>query len=379
MHDASSAKTTREYIPTPPATLIRTATFCLAVLFVSLKVTGWLEATSEKTYRAVLNAHSTLVTADRNARIVKPLIAEGAPAEIGTSIITLADEELAVKLKSQQQTVESLKLAFSKAKAQAEMDLAWRMKQLNAEILETRLRSADLLKDRFDQDVEKMAMSDVMHESKIALRSIDPESLFMPVDHQIVTPGRLELEARLRKSAAMNASQVATVQIDLCEDRLKELYDLKQQLPEKIRQSAGVEVAEHHYETAVNELEQLKTQKQEFSLSSSAYGTVGVFTKSVDETISAGETIVEILDHERCFLIVQIPSEDLAAVTEGDEITLMFSGSEKRTGIIPSIPPQTAKTSAGGHDEAVSIRIDQVGKLWPNVPIGSVVEVTLRK
>ena len=76
---------------------------------------------------------------------------------------------------------------------------------------------------------------------------------------------------------------------------------------------------------------------------------------------------------------MQFPSEKLSKIAEGDEVSLRFSGGEERIGIVQSIPPQTGKTLAGNHDDRIAVRIEEFRKLWPNVPIGSTVEVLLNE
>jgi multidrug efflux pump subunit AcrA (membrane-fusion protein) len=375
MQKTESAYSHNDYIPAPPASRSRTVLFSLLVLFAGVKFSGWIEASGAESFRAVLHAHSTTIAADRSTRILKLLVEEGDSADIETPIVVLADEDLAAKRQAQQDEVELRRIALSKANAQADMDLVWRMKQLDAEILELKLRSAEFLKFKFDEDVEKTAWSEVVPKTKHVVSPTEPESVFRTVEYETTNLGRIQIEALLRRSAALNASEVAAVQIQLCEDRLKELTKLKADLPEKIRLSAGVVEAEHRYKQAVGELAELEDQQREITLTASAYGTVGVFRKTIGEEVSPGEPIVEILDHDRKFLVMQFPTEKLSKIAEGDEVSIRFSGGEKRIGIIQSMPPQTGKTPAGNHDDRIAVRIEEFGKLWPNVPIGSTVEV----
>ncbi|MCH7687614.1 MAG: HlyD family efflux transporter periplasmic adaptor subunit [Planctomycetes bacterium] len=379
MQKTETADSHNDYIPAPPASRGKTILLSFLVLFAGIKFTGWIETSGAESFRAVLHAHSTTLTADRNTRILKLLVEEGARAEFETPIVVLADEGLAAKRQAQRDEVESRRIDFSKAKARTEIDLVWRMKQLDAEILELQLRSAEFLKYKFDEDIEKTAWSEVVPKTKHVVSPTEPDAVFRTVEYETATLGRLQIEALLRRSVALNASEVAAVQIQLCEDRLQELAKLKADLPEKIRLSAGVVEAERRYKQAVDELTEIENQQREITLTASAYGTVGVFRKTIGEAVSAGEPIVEILDHDRKFLVMQFPSEKLSKIAEGDEVSLRFSGGKQRIGIIQSMPPQTEKTSAGNHDDRIAVRIEEFGKLWPNVPIGSTVKVLLNE
>jgi multidrug efflux pump subunit AcrA (membrane-fusion protein) len=379
MQKTETADSHNGYIPAPPASRSRTIMLSLMVLFAGIKFTGWIETSGAESFRAVLHAHSTTITADRNTRILKLLVEEGGRAEIETPIVVLADEGLTAKRQAQQDEVDSRRIDYSKANAQAKMDLIWRIKQLDAEILELQLRSAEFLKHKFDVDVETTAWSEVLPKSQQVVSPTEPDAVFRTVEYETATLGRLQIEALLRRSVAWNASEVAAVQIQLCEDRLKELEKLKADLPATIRLSAGVVEAERRYKQAVDELTEIENQQQQITLTASAYGTVGVFRKAIGEKVSAGEPIVEILDHDRKFLVMHFPSEKLSKIAEGDEVSLRFSGGAERIGVIQSMPPQTEKTPAGNHDDRIAIRIEEFGKLWPNVPIGSAVEVLLNE
>jgi multidrug resistance efflux pump len=379
MQKNETADSHNDYIPAPPASRIRTVLFSSLVLFAGIKCTGWMEASATESFRAVLHAHSTTITANHTARILKLLVEEGDSADIETPIVVLADEGLAAKRQAQLELVESRRIALSKATSQTDMNLVWRTKQLDAEILELKLRSADFLKYKFDEDVEKTAWNEVVPKTEYVLSPTEPDAVFRTVEHETTNLGRFQIEALLRRSVALNASEVAAVQIQLVEDRLKELAKLKADLPGKIRLSAGVVEAEHRYRKAVDELIELEKQPREFTLTASAYGTIGVFSKTIGAEVSAGEPIVEILDHDRKFLLMQFPSEKLSNIAEGDEVSLRFSGGVEHIGIIQSLPPQTVKTPAGNHDDRIAVRIEEFGKLWPNVPIGSAVEVLLNE
>ena len=77
-----------------------------------------------------------------------------------------------------------------------------------------------------------------------------------------------------------------------------------------------------------------------------------------------------------------VPSSQITEFTVGRELDLMFPGKQERTGKVLSVAPQAEPhdivTSTAG-DAMVIVRVEQSGKLWPEVPLGSHVKVRLAK
>ena len=163
----------------------------------------------------------------------------------------------------------------------------------------------------------------------------------------------------------------------MCDQRLAELRQLSARLPYKVKQAAGLERARNTLQAAEQELTRLEMQPQRVTLSAPAYGVVGVFRQAVGSSVVRGETIVELLDLDRPFLIAKVPSAQLHRFAQGTEVTLQFPGDVKRSGRVTSIPPQTNTEFTSPDDVPIAVRIDPTGKLWPRVPVGSAVEVVV--
>ena len=58
----------------------------------------------------------------------------------------------------------------------------------------------------------------------------------------------------------------------------------------------------------------------------------------------------------------------------GQEVELRFPGNEEFQGQVVDIPMVADVTGASGETLA-AVRIEQAGRLWPNVPVGSQIDV----
>jgi hypothetical protein len=61
----------------------------------------------------------------------------------------------------------------------------------------------------------------------------------------------------------------------------------------------------------------------------------------------------------------------------GKTLALLFPGHEKRQGRVTRIAPQTQPRdhSRPAADSIVMVEVEQAGRLWPTVPIGTRIEV----
>jgi len=261
--------------------------------------------------------------------------------------------------------------------------LSWRLKELNSEILQTKLKAAELLRDRFSGELGDVAWQDFLDDYDSASGTPHRDKIFQTVFVGSGLPDETRVRAILRLEEARNAAEAFAAQLELCETRLAELQTLKRTLPAEIRRAAGIQVATARLAEAEAQLELLETERERLTLRSASFGTVGVFRKQAGERVSAGETIVELLDTDQRFVVVVLPSQQVAGLAAGTEVDLGFPGGEKRKGRVRRIPVQTAFANgnlAGDNSPAmVPLQIDSADKLWPDVPVGASVDVIFGK
>jgi multidrug resistance efflux pump len=338
-------------------------------------VTHWLSGRNELVLRGVVAVPTTVVTAPLDGQLIELNAAEYDIVHGGGSLALIENDQLASQIETQRQRVAQLQDELTVAEARADIDLAWRQKDLQTEIHGTQIESANLLKQKLMRDVERLAWNDFKRGGDSSIQLTSTEELFLTLQAPLLRTEEQQLQAAIKEEASRNAAEVLDAQISLCDQRLDDLRQLSARLPYKVKQAAGLDRARNTLQAAEQELTRLEMQPHRVTLSAPSYGVVGVFRKAVGTSIVRGETVVELLDLDRPFLIVKVPSAQLHRFALGFEVTLQFPGDVKRSGRVTSIPPQTNADATSPGDAPIAVRIDPTGKLWPRVPVGSAVKV----
>ena len=341
-----------------------------------------------ETLTGYVQAETRTVVANRPGRISKFVVQTGELIEAGQPLVLLVDEQLQQELLAARQQVESHEAELSHLKAQAQVELAWRMKALDAEVFDTRLRSAQLMKEQLSHQVEDVAWEDLLQQPEDT-RSAPAFEIAQPLVLKTGrTPVRLTAEERvralLRREQAVNGAETVQTQLQLCEERLAQLLKLKEELPEQTESAAGVQVALARLTQAREKHARLEKEKDGLTLTSGIRGTVGVFPHKVGDHVTLDEPLVEILDEDRPYVWLPVPSSRIAAYAPGTALELVFPGGIRGTGRVREIPLQTSPLAGSrepfdGREVQVVVTVEQTGRLWPRMPYGSSVTAQRRR
>ena len=105
-----------------------------------------------------------------------------------------------------------------------------------------------------------------------------------------------------------------------------------------------------------------------------------MFRVHVGDHVTPGQTLVELLDDARRHLRVEVPSSRISGLEVGQIVNIRFPGRALRTGQVERIAPQAIPTDKNSHgaESLIIVHVEQTGELWPDLPIGTRVDVTLR-
>jgi multidrug resistance efflux pump len=290
-------------------------------------------------------------------------------------LISLADGELQAEIARSQAEITTRTSELQQAQALADVDLAWRIKELEAEIADAQLRAADYLKEKFNHELERSMWNDVLAEHETVMFD-QGDAIFKSIVLKSRLPSEQRLNAALRAETASNAVEVSAAQVEICDQRLTLLRQLKVELPQRIRDKAGVGVAEQRLAESQAELARLQARETQLTVESPAVGTVGVFRREPGDQLQPGDPIVELLDDAQRWLVIDVPSTQITRFEPDARLIVTFPGGQAREGHVVHIAPQ-ARPVTEGADAVVSVRAEQIGRLWPTVPIGSQVDVRL--
>ena len=366
---------TRDLRPELPAPPLRIAAFAALALIAGIAAAWGLTRRSAPTFAGRIEARTTCVTAQRSGIVIELLAREGDCVTLGDPLVSLADGELQAEIARQQEEITTRTSELQQAQALADVDLAWRIKELDADIAEAQLRSADYLKEKFNHELEQSMWNDVLAEHETVMFD-QGDNVFKSIVLKSRLPSEQRLNAALRQETASNAVEVSAAQVEICEQRLAVLRQLKEELPQRIREKAGVSVVERRLAESQAELERLQSRETQLTIESPAVGTVGVFRRQPGDQLQPGDSIVELLDDAQRWLVVDVPSTEITRFAPESKLEVTFPGGQTREGRVIHIAPQT-RPDANGTEAVVTVRAEQIGRLWPTVPIGSRVEVRL--
>lgn len=348
-----------------------------AALCLGVAVTGWLDGRRGESVSAVLAAKTTAVTAGRDCRLAEVFAESGAAVAAGQPLLRFVDERLDGRMASKGRERSEAAVELQRVEALAEVEIAWRRRELQGEIYQTQLQVTQLQQQRLSRQVEQIAWQEHLQEWVDWAGDGPSELLIQPVTLSRSQPDAQRLQALLKEDAAASALETLDKQLELSEARLKELSQLTTELDQKVRVSVGVDVARARRDRVDAELAALEEQRAALTICSTGHGTVGLWHKQPGDRVAAGEVVVELLDEAQLSLVAQVSSDVVGRIAAGQKLMLVFPGKDRRDGVVGAIPPQASAVGSATEDAQLPLQIRPSGKLWPKLPIGSRVQVLL--
>lgn len=378
--DANNSSNRGMQSSAPKVPLRRLLILCAASLAAGVGVAKWLDGRGSISYGGSLQSLTTSITAERTARVQEILIAPGQRVCPGDKLLQLADDRLAAQIIDKQRELIELDANLKRVQAQAEVEIEWRRRELNGEIFQTQMKVSAVSQERTSRQVEQLAWQDQLKNMQTDRVGPDLADAVLPVRSVILDSpftDERRLQAILKEDAAAAAAEALSAQLVLCEQQLERLRKVDQGLPEKVRVSVGVDVAEARVKRTRDELASLENQREALTVVSPGHGIVGTIHHGPGDLVHPGDPIIELLDDERRHLIAYIPSSAATALRPGTRVDLVFPGRQDRIGLVSVIPPHAIPADHGtpAADSQVEVKIEPAGKLWPKLPVGSRVQV----
>lgn len=351
----------------------RAMLFTVLALAAGVAATVWFEHLRYERFPGYLQARLRTVAAPRDARISEILVTSGSVVTAGQPLLRLKDSVFDQRLETKLRQIESLEIELAQNQARLEVELEWRRKNVGERIFEAKLKCVQALRQTIQAPLELEIDSgrESAWTAPSAVPTVGRSSLIFN-DHPLIE----------QTTGETTSPQTPDSEVRLCLEHIQELERINRELPEKISRSMGVDLSRSRLTHAQAELARLETQKRELTLVAETSGMVGVFLKDVGDHAAAHEVIVQLLDEEQPYLLLQIPSPRISDFAPGTIVELRFPGGIKGKGRVDEIPPQTSPI-AGEHgkigETVITAHVDPVGTLWPNLPFGSVVEVRRKR
>jgi len=363
-------------LPAPPH---RTLLLLVLTLLCGLAVTNWLDDRSaSRTLVGYLRAERNTIVAPVNSVVGELRHQPGDVVTPGTVLVLLIDDMLEQQVADRTAILPTLEATLAQTRAQADVELALKLRDLEREEFEVRTLAAHHLEKQYYNEFMQTAWEEMLDRSD-GLASIGRNDQIYRLGSlpQMLTSDAMQMKALLRQQSARNTASISTAQAKLCRGRLDKIDALRSSLPEQFRTANGVDVATRQLAHARTTLAGLKQRRRHLVLTAGTHGTVGQHLKQPGQRVNVGEAIVELYDREQQHLDLPVPSRLIDRYPVGTLVRVRFSGSIRCRGRVSVVPPHTeqnVETPVGG-DPLVRVTIEPIGRLWPDVPIGSSVEV----
>ena len=363
---------------------LRLLPLAAVAFFAGLGVVLWLGHAGEVSLTGFLRAEQSVVYAPRAGRVERVSAKPGDSVKPNQLLVVLADDSLDREIAARSREVASLEASLEQCRAKADVQMTLELKDLDETLHRARLQSAEFLREHYSATFQHITWRNFAKEASSGrMLAIAPTAMSEPdrifgalASEPVVTPESVRAQAVIRQEDARNTSEVKKASADICDQHIQGLKKLRENLPEKIRKAAGVGVAEAKLAQTTDQLQSLNKQKSAMTVTASGHGLVGSYVKQPADPVAAGEALVIILDRDRPFVEVDIPSQEVKRIKVGQTVRLEFAG-EERAGRVEAIAPQAHRRDQSA-DSWITVRVRPAGKLWPEVPIGSTVSVRLK-
>jgi multidrug resistance efflux pump len=339
---------------------------------------AWLAVRAPaQTFPGTLGARIVPISSERAGIISQWHLAEGDAVKMGQPLVSLADPSVDRRRADLEAEIIRLESELDQAIARAELELDWRLKDVHETIFAARLQSAEYLEQKYLHEMERVALTDLLTHGATAFAS-PPDTVIDSLVLKESSNRSPRLQTVLRLEAATNAAEVCSAQIELCDEQVSRLEDLKETMPERVRRSVGVDSLQQRLKAVRDQRKVLANDDGLSVISSAAIGRAGIFFKRSGDYVAVGEPVVEVLDDSQRFVVVEVPSQMVGEFTIGREMNVNFPGDLRRRGRVVRVAPQAVRQGGvAGAGSVVRVDVEQAGMVWPSVPIGTRIDGSL--
>ena len=387
-----------------PASLISTLTLVLCAMMISCMVLYWLSFRSNQQLQGILSADITSLRVPAECRLVMSHVEAGDEVFSGDTLVTLEKTEHLALISAQKQRVEVLERDYKRAEAQASLDLEWRLREVDRELSDVRTR-AHLIREVKRNPIEPFRSASAGSALKVSgtpTRAVSQSRFYeqrkrpakangflfigasggslledSPRSQPLAVPTQLPQPApKMVLASEGNTEGVLGVEAASIEMRLARLEELREILPQQVQRAAGVESIRVQFDDATQRLKQMEMLSRNVAVQSPGYGKVGQVRYRPGDTMSVGEVMLKILHTERRYVMLNVPTRRVNEIEPGTPVELIFPGNSRYRGKVANLP-MLADVSTSGHSLA-TVRVEPTGKLWPEIPIGSEIDVLIK-
>jgi multidrug resistance efflux pump len=386
---------------TLPASVFRTISLLVCALLIGFFTVYLMGKRHNQALTGILSADITTIRVPAASRLTSVQIKAGEEVFSGQPLLTLEKLEHLSFIETQERLVRDLEHEVKRVEAQAAIELECRTRDLDRELSNVRQRIAmveldgttasrvpegNLIRTNGAVPVRSVSSSNSLKHNAAPRGSAGGIIFFSGASGHsspIPEPGNFASvpesvrTAELRRSTVVSDSVVTSTAIANLETLRTEqsrLEAVRAALPNMVNEAVGATTMQAHYTDAAKQLGAMKNVSREVNVTSPVYGTVGQVRYREGDDMQAGEVMLRILHTDRRYITAYLPTRRVHEMQVGQEVELRFPGDEQFAGQVVDVPMLADLTGNSG-DTLTAVRIEQVGRLWPNVPVGSQIDV----
>ncbi|MCP4787578.1 MAG: hypothetical protein GY903_13515 [Fuerstiella sp.] len=381
-----------------PASVVRTVTLLGCALLIGCLFVYWLGIQSNQPIRGMLAADITSLRVPTESRLVKSHIRPGDEVFSGDSLLILEKTEHLATIELHEQRVRELERRLQQADAKASLDLEWRTRELDRELSDVRTR-AHLIQEVNGTPLEHIRSAALTNSQRITTgtevnavsnpkiltgSSAVPNLMIFMSGESGESSGGVprppQLPAPVDSATVLasegNANSILSIEARNVEMRLQKLEELRELLPQQVRRAAGVESIRVQFDEASQRLVELKALNRDVEVICPKHGKIGLLRYKVGDTMSTGEVMLRILHTDQRYILLNVPTHRVNEIEPETSVVLIFPGNERYRGKVCTLP-MLAETAESGDQSVATVRVEPSDKLWPEIPIGSQIDVLL--
>lgn len=392
--------------PHLPASFLRTITLLTCSLLFGFFCVYLLGSRQSQMLRGVLSADITTLKSPAVCQLVATHVKPGDEVFSGSTLLTLEKASHLTTIEVQQRRVQQMQQELRQAEAKSDLEISWRVGEIERELFDTQsqitaLQHVQQLPEAprtasVSEDAGSLMLSPVSS-SKIHDRTIPQAGGMMFFSGPTGKFSRIPLEIGmpplpLPTQSAPNmiahafpasvsepvATAIVNLQTQSLEARIERLESQRAALPEQVRQAAGIEHMRQRYTEASRLLEEMQSVSRELSIISPSYGIIGQLRFREGDQLTEGEILLKILHTDRRYVTVYVPTNRVNDLQPGSSVELIFPGRKSYRGQVTDLP-MLADTVYPGGETLTSVRVEPTGRLWPQIPIGSQIDVVISR
>ncbi len=363
--------------PRTPSMLGRVVIVSLLALMSGTATAMWIESEQGYPYLGTLDSVRTTLRAPQDGLVTEVTCQVGQDVVPAAPLCLIEDSALYERLLTATAQVQTLREELGQLQAQADLDIASRVKDVDEELFESRLASSTVIRDKYLAEMESMAWHDYLKSRTQLVTAGGSPEVFQNLLQAAQVPDDQYIAAMLRHGAAENSVEVLGAQLELYEQRLAALTEDRAALPAQVHKAVGVDLATQRLYQAEETLKELEAKTDCLSIAARGHGKICDVRVTAGDRVEAGETLLEMFDHDRQFVTAQIATDEIHHFAVGNVVRLQFPGGVQGKGRVVSIAPEATNAGETGTCPVTAVKIMPAGRLWPQTPMGTRVRVAL--